>query len=414
MSEQKHLIRSNNMIPIRSITAEAIRDSRNKPTLLVRVVAGDAEGTFAVPSGASTGAHEALELRDADGAGVSNAIQNVNEIIAPKLIGMDANDQRTIDDALIALDGTPNKTKLGGNAIIGVSIAVAKAAAKAKGIAVFEHLRMLAPEITPSRKMPYLFMNLVNGGLHAHTKLSFQEYHVVPETDDVAEAFAMGAAIQNSLTEIADQKYGNMPMGDEGGLALDVESVREPLVLLTEAVAKAGYAGRVHFALDVAASSLYENGLYTVSGKKINADELAHIYSDFIQEFDVFSIEDPFAEESFADFSKLLTDHTGLHVVGDDLTVTNIERLKIAVTQKSVNALIIKPNQIGTLIETLNTMAYARAHNIDCIVSHRSGETMDDFIADLAYAFGCFGLKAGAPQKAERAVKYERLIAISK
>ncbi len=408
------------MISIEKIIAEEIFDSRGNPTLKVSVSAGGAEGSFSVPSGASTGIHEALELRDSDenyrnGKGVFKAIDNVNAIIAPAIVGKDASNQKAIDEILIALDGTENKSKLGSNALIGASIACAKAAAKASGKETFEYLRTLK-EIKHSRPAPYLYMNLINGGKHAENNLAFQEYHIVPITDDVSESIQIGLIIQKTLKEIILEKLDedSISIGDEGGFAPKINDIRLPLQFLKEAIGKNNLSGKVRLALDVAASSFYESGSYEVGGKKISKDDLMNIYNSLIEEFDLISIEDPFYEEDFESFNELKESHKNMLVVGDDLTVTNPARLKEAMGKGSVNAMIIKPNQIGTLSETLETMRLARENGVELIVSHRSGETMDNFIADLSYAFGCFGLKSGAPQKEERAVKYERLANISK
>ena len=397
---------------ITKILAEEINDSRENPTIKVTVWVGDKYDSFAVPSGASTGLHEAHELRDGDGKGVKDAIDKVNNIIAPKLIGQDILNQKEIDRIMIELDGTANKDNLGGNSIIGVSIACAKAAAKVSGVEVYEHLRTLA-EIKPSRRAPYLFMNLLEGGKHVHNgfNLAFQEYHIVPETENVKEAIDVGIKINNTLSEMV-QKNGSVEMGDEGGLAPKTNDVRVPLQYLREAIEKNNLQNKVHLALDVAASSFFENDLYTVDGKTITKEELLNLYGSLIKEFNLLSIEDPFDEEDFESFAELKNKQKDLKIVGDDLTVSNSLLLKKAIEKGSVNAMIIKPNQIGTLSETLETMKLARENDIELIVSHRSGETNDDFIADLTYAFNCFGLKAGAPTKPERMVKYERLIKI--
>ena len=257
-------------------------------------------------------------------------------------------------------------------------------------------------------------MNLINGGKHAKNDLAFQEYHIVPDTEDVAEAVEIGIKIQNTLKEIILTKLGeeSLVLGDEGGFAPKITDIREPLILLNEAIEKNNLKGKVRLALDVAASSFFENNSYKIGGENVFKDELMEIYKSLIAEFNLLSIEDPFEEEDFESFRKLKEENEGLLVVGDDLTVTNIARLKEAIEKGSINAMIIKPNQIGTLSETLATMKLARENNIELIVSHRSGETDDDFIADLSYAFGCFGLKSGAPMKPERKVKYDRLKAI--
>ena len=412
---------------ITKITAEEIKDSRGNPTIKVIVYVADAFGNFSAPSGASTGTHEAYELRDNDGSGVKNAIEKVNNIIAPALIGQDILNQTEIDRIMIELDGTANKNNLGGNSIIGVSIACAKTAAKISGKETFEYLRILA-EIKPSRKDPYLYMNLINGGKHAKNDLAFQEYHIVPDTEDTREAVEIGIKIQNALKEIILKDLGeeSVVLGDEGGFALKISDIRKPLLYLSEAIKQNNLQNKVRLALDVAATSFYDNparnassiagaggGMYKVDCKSISKEELLNIYNSLVQEFNLFSIEDPFYEEDFESFRKLKDNNKNLLVIGDDLTVTNKILLQKAIEKESINAMIIKPNQIGTLSETLETMKLARENNIELIVSHRSGETDDDFIADLAYAFNCFGLKAGAPAKSERMVKYKRLIEIS-
>jgi len=410
------------MNKITKILAEEIRDSRGNPTLKVTVWAGDSSASFSVPSGASTGAHEAHELRDEDenlpagkAGGVKDAIFKVNNLIAGSLVGTDVLNQKEIDRIMIELDGTPNKDNLGGNSMIGVSIACAKLAAKVSGKEVFEYLRTLY-EIKPSRKIPYLYMNLINGGKHAKNDLAFQEYHIVPDTEDVAEAVEIGIQIQSTLKEIISKKLGeeSLVLGDEGGFAPKINNIRKPLEFLSEAVKQNNFSKKVRLALDVAASSFFSDGKYIVDGKNISKEELMGIYKSLIKEFNLFSIEDPFEEEDFGSFKELKEKNKNLIVMGDDLTVTNKILLKQAIEKGSINAMIIKPNQIGTLSETLETMQLARENDIELIVSHRSGETNDDFIADLAFAFGCFGLKSGAPLKPERMVKYQRLIKISK
>ncbi len=400
--------------PISKIFGEEIKDSRGNPTIKVTVFCGEKSGSFAVPSGASTGIHEAHELRDDDGRGVKKAIDNVNSKIAQRLTGQDVLNQKNIDKIMLELDGTKNKDNLGGNAIIGVSIACAKVAAKVSNLETFEYLQTLM-EIKSSRKMPYLYMNLINGGKHAKNNLAFQEYHIVPMTDDIKEAVRIGIKIQNSLKEIIGKELGeeSLMLGDEGGFAPKVNGIRKPLQFLTDAIKENNLEGEARLALDVAASSFYSDGAYKVDGKDISKEDLRDVYDSLISEFNLLSIEDPFDEESFDDFRKLKENNKGFLVVGDDLTVTNKILLQKAIEKGSINAMIIKPNQIGTLSETLETMRLARENDIELIVSHRSGETEDDFIADLAYAFGCFGLKAGAPLKSERKVKYDRLIKIS-
>ncbi|OGI94248.1 phosphopyruvate hydratase [Candidatus Nomurabacteria bacterium RIFCSPLOWO2_01_FULL_40_18] len=398
---------------ITKINAEEIKDSRGNPTLKITVWADVLSGSFSVPSGASTGVHEAHELRDPNGKDIKNAMQKVNSVIAPVLVGQNVLNQKEIDRIMIEMDGTPNKDNLGGNSMVGVSIACAKMAAKAMGQEVYQYLRTLA-EIKSSRKTPYLFMNLIEGGKHTDNGLAFQEYHIVPETSDVKEAVDIGIKVQNTLKEIIIKDLGekSIILGDEGGFAPKTKDIRKPLIYLTEAIQQNNLQDKVHLALDVAASSFYKDGNYQIAGENVSKEELMKLYESLISEFNLFSIEDPFSEEDFEDFRKLKNNHKNLIVVGDDLTVTNKLRLKEAIEARSINAMIIKPNQIGTLSETLETMQLARENDIELIVSHRSGETEDDFIADLAFSFGCFGLKAGSFQKAERMIKYKRLIQI--
>ena len=398
---------------ITKIIAEEIKDSRGNSTLKVTVWCNDVSGSFSVSSGASMGIHEAPELRDEDGKGVKKAIGKVNDIIAPALVGQNVLNQKEIDRIMVELDGTSNKDNLGGNAIIGVSIACAKVAAKVSSLETFEYLRTLA-EIKPSRRAPYLFMNLLEGGKHTSNTLSFQEYHIVPDIENVSEAIEIGIKIQNSLKEIISKELGeeSLVLGDEGGFAPRVSDIRKPLEFLAKAIKRNNLEQKVRLALDVAASSFFSGGKYKIDSKEVSKEELLEIYDSLIKEFDLFSIEDPFEEEDFESFKKLKENCRNLFVVGDDLTVTNALLLQKAIEKGSINAIIIKPNQIGTLTETLETMKLAREHEIELIISHRSGETDDDFIADLAYAFGCFGLKAGSPQKAERMIKYKRLIQI--
>ncbi|MFA5840788.1 MAG: phosphopyruvate hydratase [Candidatus Paceibacterota bacterium] len=404
---------------ITKILAEEIKDSRGNPTVKVTVSVGEASASFSVPSGASTGAHEAHELRDADGKGVKSAIEKINNDIAKALLGKDILNQKEIDRIMIELDGTYNKDNLGGNSMIGVSIACAKVAAKVTNQETYEYLQTLA-EIKPSRKVPFLYMNLINGGKHAKNDLAFQEYHIVPDTEDIKEAVEIGITIQNTLKEIILKDLGeeSVALGDEGGFAPKISDIKQPLFYLRAAIKQNDLEGKVRLALDVASSSFYENpartggGIYKVDGKDISKEELMDIYLSFVKEFNLLSIEDPFDEEDFDSFKKL-KENNEVIVVGDDLTVTNKILLKEAIDKGSISAMIIKPNQIGTLTETLETMKLARENDIELIVSHRSGETDDDFIADLAFAFNCFGMKAGSPQKAERMVKYQRLIKIS-
>ncbi|MCM2339453.1 MAG: phosphopyruvate hydratase [Burkholderiales bacterium] len=399
---------------ITKILAEEIKDSRNNPTIKVTVFVGDKFGSFSVPSGASTGVHEAHELRDTDGKGVKEVIQKINDIISPALVGQNVLNQEVIDMIMIKLDGSQNKDNLGGNALIGVSIACAKAAAVVSSLETFEYLRTLK-KIKPSQEVPFLYMNLINGGKHAKNDLAFQEYHLIPNVDNVEKAVEIGILIQDSLKKIIEKDLGeeSLILGDEGGFAPKISDIRKPLEYLAQAIKENNLEKKVRLALDVASTSFYDGNLYKVDGRDITKEELMKIYDSLIVEFNLVSIEDPFYEEDFASFRELREHNSNLLAVGDDLTVTNRSLVEKAIEEKSINAMIIKPNQIGTLTETLDTMKFARDNDIKLIVSHRSGETDDNFIADLAYAFGCFGLKSGAPLKPERKIKYDRLIKIS-
>jgi enolase 1/2/3 len=384
-------------------------------------------GTCGVPSGASTGTHEAVELRDGDksrfgGKGVRTAAANVNVNIAGALIGMDAADQQVIDERMLAMDGTPNKSRLGGNAMIGVSVAAAKAASSARKISIVEHLRTLAPDIKPSRPVPFLGMNLINGGKHAATRLAFQEYKVVPQTNDVAEALHIGTSIMHALRTRITQEYGavHANVGDEGGFAPDLNAVRRPLELFMETAADLNLDHRIKLAMDVAASSFYnpDNDAYEYDGGTHSAVELESALHTMIRNFPILYIEDPFNEDKWNDFARFnaalqQTQGDRVLVVGDDLTVTNPLFLQKAIDANAVSGVIIKLNQIGTLTETLKCMKLARDNDIECIISHRSGETNDSFIADLAIATGAFGVKAGGPQRGERIAKYNRFLELT-
>jgi enolase len=401
---------------ITDIKAEQILDSRGNPTLKVTVFAGEVSGSFEVPSGASTGKYEACELRDGESgkSGVSHAIEKIENIIKPALLEIAVTSQKQIDDTMLKLDGTTQKTNLGGNSMIGVSIACIKAAAKVMNMETYEYLRSLET-INPSRKEPFLYFNLINGGKHAKSHLAFQEYHIVPQVLTSAESVEISKNIQNRLDKELEKEFGAITKGDEGGVALDVEDVLKPLTLMKKIVDELGYTDKVKFALDVAASSFYDHDahIYKFMNKDWSRDDMINLYEKICTDFPMISIEDPLDEEDFDGFAKMHAQIPTLKIIGDDLTVTNINRLKIAIEKKSMNGILIKPNQIGTASEMFDTMKLARENNIDCVVSHRSGETMDDFIGDLVCAYGCFGIKAGALGPKERNVKYDRIIKIN-
>lgn len=404
------------MITIDTIAGKQISDSRGNPTLSVEVRLSDgSKGVFDVPSGASTGVHEAHELRD-DGTpqgGVARALELIENEVTALLQGANPFDQAEIDRKLIECDGTSAKDRLGGNTLIGVSIACAKAAAASRGVEVWEYLHAsFFDQVPPS--FPRLYANLINGGKHASTGLAFQEYHVVPKTQNIEEASALIADIQEKLGTIVAERFGTVARGDEGGYALPVEDVRIPLALLDEAARAIGVRDAVDMALDVAASSFWNGERYVVGGAVYDEASMIELFKTLSASGGMLSIEDPFHEEAFDSFAHLRAGLPGVLVVGDDLTTTSDERLEKALEQGSVDALIIKPNQIGTLTETIETMKLARERGIRCIVSHRSGETLDAFIADLAYASGAFGIKLGARGPSEREAKYARLLAIFK
>ena len=403
---------------ISHIAAEEILDSRGNPTLRVWAHAGGIGEFCEVPSGASTGSYEAHELRDGElrfgGKGVQRAVDNVTQRICQELTGVDVTQQVTIDSKLLNLDGTPNKTELGGNAMIGTSVACAKVAARLTGNDLFQYFQSIAG-IKKSRLKPLLYANVLNGGKHAPSGKGFQEFVVIPITDSIHEATEIIYALQVFIKQILINKYGPLAagLGDEGGCAVDSTLVTEPLDILREAISKLESDIEVKIAIDVAAQSFYSNGLYTPDNSQYDANALKELYLTLVQNYPILSIEDPFEENDFASFASLNAD-SNILVVGDDLTVTNKERLDTAIEQGSIGGIIIKPNQIGTLSETLETMAHARNNGIECIVSHRSGETNDTFIADLAYAFGTYGIKLGGMQRGERIAKYNRLLQLER
>ena len=397
-----------------NIEGKEIKDSRGKPTLEVTVFAGGESASFQVPSGASTGSFEAYELRDEETGGMNKAISAIESKILPSLIRADVTNQLDIDNTLITLDGTEHKTELGGNTMIGVSIACAKLAAKVQGKNTYEYLRTLIPIAIEENEVPYLYVNLINGGKHSHSDLAFQEYHVIPQTKDIKEAMGMINSVIDELEKVIISYGFSLEKGDEGGYAINTPDVMLPLEILSEAVNNTDLNGKIKFALDVAASSFYEKDIdsYKIGDKNLNKVELKNIYKEICQKYEIISIEDPFFEDDFASFNDLQNEIPTLIVVGDDLTTTNTGRIHLAIEQNSIKGMIIKPNQVGTLTETLQAIQLAYENDIKCIVSHRSGETMDNFIADLVVAFNCFGIKAGSPRAKERAVKYDRLVDI--
>ena len=404
---------------IDTVIAREILDSRGNPTVEVEVhLAGGGVGWAAVPSGASTGVHEALELRDGDlqrfgGKGVLRAVQNVNEIIAPELEGWDALEQIEIDRLMIELDDTPNKSKLGANAILGVSLAVAKAAAQALGLPLYAYLGGVHAHV-----LPVPLMNILNGGKHASDSADLQEFMIVPfGAPSFREALRWGAEIYHSLKKVLKDKGYNTNVGDEGGFAPSLKSNAEAFELILEAIERAGYAPgeQVALALDAAASELYEDGRYVLrkEGRTLSGAEMVEFYAEWVARYPIVSIEDGLAEDDWEHW-QLLVERLGdrVQLVGDDLLVTNLERLNRAIERRAANSILIKLNQIGTLTETLAAIERAHKAGWTAIISHRSGETEDTTIAHLAVATNAGQIKTGAPARSDRVAKYNELLRI--
>ena len=405
---------------IEAIRAREIIDSRGNPTVEAEVrLVGGAIGLAAVPSGASTGAREAVELRDGDparfgGKGVARAVANVEREIAPALKGEQAGEQTRIDALLRDLDGTPNKARLGANAILAVSLAGARAAAAARGQWLYEHLRTLAGD--PAMAMPLPMMNLVNGGAHADNNVDVQEFMVVPcGASSFRESVRCGAEVFDALKALLRTRGLATAVGDEGGVAPDLDSNREAIELILEAVEAAGYApGRdVSIAIDAASSEFRRDDRYRFEGRPLDTDEFASVLAGWTDDFPVVSIEDGMAEDDWAGWA-LLTARLGerVQLVGDDLFVTNPAILQRGIRERVANAVLVKVNQIGTLTETLETISLARAAGYGTVISHRSGETEDTFIADLAVATGAGQIKTGSMSRSDRVAKYNRLLRI--
>ncbi|GGM74723.1 enolase [Longimycelium tulufanense] len=405
------------MAVIEQVGAREILDSRGNPTVEVEVALDD--GTLAraaVPSGASTGEHEAVELRDGDtarylGKGVEKAVGAVLDEIGPELIGVEAVEQRVVDQKLIDLDGTPDKSRLGANAILGVSLAVAKAAAESSGLELFRYVG--GPN---AHVLPVPMMNILNGGAHADTGVDIQEFMIAPiGAESFREALRWGAEVYHALKSVLRTKGLATGLGDEGGFAPDLPNNREALDLIAVAVDKAGYRlGRdVVLALDVAATEFHADGAYTFEGGRRSAEQMAAYYKELLDSYPLVSVEDPLSEDDWDGWVGL-TAAVGerVQLVGDDLFVTNPERLEDGIARRAANALLVKVNQIGTLSETLDAVTLAHSCGYRCMMSHRSGETEDTTIADLAVATGCGQIKTGAPARSERVAKYNQLLRI--
>ncbi|HHV71024.1 MAG TPA: phosphopyruvate hydratase [Clostridia bacterium] len=407
------------MTTITDVLAREILDSRGNPTLEVDVyLEGGGFGRAAVPSGASTGAYEAAELRDEDprrylGKGVQKAVANVNDIIAPELIGYDALNQGEIDQLLLELDGTPNKSNLGANAILGVSLAVAKAAANSLGLPLYRYLGGVN-----ARELPVPMMNILNGGKHADNNVDIQEFMIMPAgADSFSNALRMGAEVFHALKKVLQERGLNTAVGDEGGFAPNLQSNEEAIKVIVEAIERAGYqpGTDVFIALDVASTELYKNGKYVLTGEGVerSSTEMISYYEELISKYPIVSIEDGLAEddwEGWQEMTKRIGDKVQL--VGDDLFVTNTERLATGIEKKAGNSILVKVNQIGSLSETLAAINMAKKAGYTTIISHRSGETEDVTIADLAVAVNAGQIKTGAPSRTDRVAKYNQLLRI--
>jgi len=413
-------------MPIKKIHARQIYDSRGNPTVEVDLTTEKGIFRAAVPSGASTGIYEALELRDkADvwhGKGVTTAVKNVNTIIGPELVKncVDPTEQEKIDEMMLKIDGTDNKNSLGANAILGVSMAVCKAGAAHKGVPLYRHIADLAG--VKDVVMPVPALNVINGGSHAGNKLAMQEFMVLPTgATCFSEAMRMGSELYHHLKGIIKKKYGldATAVGDEGGFAPNFQNNGEALELLVEAIKKSGYEGKIQIGMDIAAAEFFKNGKYDLDFKNpeskqadwISSDELGEMYKGFIKDYPIVSIEDPFDQDDWEGYTKL-TSETDIQIVGDDLLVTNPKRIQTAIDKKACNALLLKVNQIGSVTESIRAHQMAKAQGWGTMVSHRSGETEDCFIADLVVGLGTGQIKTGAPCRSERLAKYNQLLRI--
>ena len=404
------------MSSISDVRAREILDSRGNPTVEVEVILDDdSVGRAAVPSGASTGAFEAVELRDGGkrylGKGVEKAVRAVEDLIMPEILGFDATEQRLIDQTMIDLDGTPNKAKLGANAILGVSLAAAKAAAVSANLPLYRYLG--GPN---AYLLPVPMMNIINGGAHADSDVDFQEFMIAPiGAPTFADALRTGAEVYHTLKGVLKAKGYSTGLGDEGGFAPNLPSNRAALELISEAIENAGFkiGSEVALAMDVAASEFFKDGKYHVEGKVKTTDEMIEFYSKMVSDFPIVSIEDPLAEDdwdAWIKFTAALGER--IQIVGDDHFVTNTQRIERGIELKSANALLVKVNQIGSLTETAESVEMSHRAGFKTMMSHRSGETEDTTIADLAVAFNCGQIKSGAPARSDRVAKYNQLLRI--
>ncbi len=404
---------------IEKVSAREILDSRGNPTLEVKVFAAGKEFSAGVPSGASTGEYEAVELRDNEkrysGKGVLKAARNVNEIIGPKIEGLDPADQGKIDGILIRIDGTKNKSRLGANALLGASLAVCRAGAASKNIPLYRHISNLAG--SGPLKLPVPSLNIINGGAHAGNDLDIQEFMIVPKAKGFSKMMQMSSETYHCLKKIIKERYSESGanVGDEGGFAPSLKDPKEALDLIMAAFESAGYKGKMTIALDCAASQIFRNGKYHINGKAYSKEKLLEYYLGLAFKYPIISFEDPFEENDWQGFSMMAEKSKGRFlVIGDDLLVTNPERIKTAFGEKACSGLLLKVNQIGTVTESVMAANLAKSFGWKVMVSHRSGETCDDFIADLSVGIGADFIKSGAPARGERVAKYNRLMEIEK
>jgi enolase len=393
---------------IASVWAREILDSRGNPTVEVEVATETVLTSAAAPSGASTGIHEAVELRDGgaryNGKGVQKAVENVNNVIAPAIMGMEITGQEAIDRKMRELDGTKDKSNLGANGMVATSMAVLRAAAASEGKLLHDDLG--------GNLLPHAMFNVINGGQHAGSGLAIQEFMIVPQHELFSERLRMASEIYHILGKQLEESLGPSArnVGDEGGFAPQIDNTYKALDALTSAVEEAGYEHACPFALDAAASSFYSKGIYKIDGKELKETELVDYYADLVKTYPIKSIEDPFFEESFSAFAALRKEIPETQIVGDDLVVTNVSRLQQAIDNQAITALLLKVNQIGTITEAMDAVKLCRKNALDIIVSHRSGETEDCFIADFAVGINAGQIKTGAPARGERTAKYNQLL----
>ncbi|MFH0978550.1 MAG: phosphopyruvate hydratase [Candidatus Woesearchaeota archaeon] len=406
------------MAKIKSVKAREVLDSRGNPTVEVQLFSKDNSASAIVPSGASKGAREAVEIRDHDsrfhGNGVRNAIQHINEVIAPKIIGLDCADQEKLDNLMLELDGTSNKSKLGANAILAVSMANCRLASLERKLPLYSHIASLCNET--QFVLPVPCMNIINGGAHAGNTLSVQEFMIIPVgAPSFCEAVRMCVETYDTLKQLLRHIYNKSAtnVGDEGGFAPPIKRTPDAIKLITGAIKENGYEGKIKIGLDVASTQLFDQGFYHIDGEKLSPEQMVSFYENLCKQFPIVSIEDPFEEESFESFAKL-TSAIGndVQIVGDDLLVSNVLRVQKAISEKAGNALLLKPNQIGTVTEAIRAARLASSHDFGVMVSHRSGDSEDTFIADLAVGISSGQIKSGAPCRSERTSKYNQLLRI--